>query len=321
MKLRLLLILAGISSIFACKNEIEINAPYKDIAVVYAFLDQNQPIQYIRIQKMYQNAANQTTAEGAQIADSLYFDSLVVTLTNKSTGVVYNCYRVDTIPKNSGFFSTAKNTLYATSIPKTNNVNEQYFLNIYYPKGNINFSGTTRMVKDPEIENRKMIIRTDLNNHNSLMRYTTGQNAFLYDLTMRFHYQEFQTKDTTTLSTDKYIDFNLKINKQVKASTRYDEFISSKVYLEFLKTQFKEEANIFRKAAGFEFIAYGGSSEFLDLKSLSEPNISIVQKNPIYSNISNGIGIFSSRNYSSQRLLNDENTLKLLNSNLAGFMP
>lgn len=321
MNLRLILFLAGFSLMLSCKNEIDINAPYKDIAIVYAFLDQNEPIQYIRIQKMYQNAANQTTAEGAQIADSLYFDSLVVSLTNKTTGVVYPCYRVDTIPKKDGFFSTARNTLYATSIPKTNDINESYQLNIFYPKGNINFSSNTQIVKDPIIENRKLVINTTLNNHNTLLRYTSGLNAYLYDLTLRFTYREFQGQDTSPLFQDKFVDFSLKINKQVKPGTRYDEFISSKTYFDYLKAQFRDTTGVFRKATGFQLITYGGSNEFLTLNSLSAPNLSIVQKNPIYSNITNGIGIFSSRNFSSINLANDQNTINFLNSNLSGFRP
>ena len=320
MKLRLLLILTSISLFITCKNEIDINAPYKDIAIVYGFLDQNEPIQYIRIQKMYQNAANQPTAEGAQIADSLYFDSLVVTLTNKSTGIVYACYTVDTLVKDSGFFSSGRNTLYAASIPKTNTVNEEYELNIFYPKGNIKFSGTTRIVKDPEVDNRKIVIRTDLSTHNSLMRYTTGLNAYLYDLTLRFNYREYTSSDTS-LFEDKFVDYSLKVNKVVKPGVRYDELVSSASYYDFLKSRFKEESGKFRKAQNFEFRTYGGSSEFQSLKSLNAPNISIVQKNPVYSNISNGIGIFTSRNLKVFPLANDPGTIALLNTNLNGFRP
>ncbi len=321
MKLRLLLIIAGFSFLLSCKNEIEINAPYKDIAIVYAFLDQNEPVQYLRIQKMYQNAADQTTAEGAQIADSLYFDSLVVTLTNRSTGIVYPCYRVDSISKDSGFFSSGRNTLYATNIPKTNAVNEEYALDIFYPKGNIRFGSVTRLVKDPQIENRKVVIRPEINNHNTLMRYTTGVNSYLYDLKIRFHYREYQTTDTTTLFEDKFLDYSLKINKKVKPSGQYDELISSKSYYEFLKSQFQPISGKYRKSMNFEFITYGGSSEFQVLNSLSSPNISIVQKNPTYSNITNGLGIFTSRNYTSIVLQNDLNTINFLNNNLEGFKP
>jgi hypothetical protein len=321
MKLRLLLIIAGFSFVLSCKNEIDINAPYRDIAIVYAFLDQNDPVQYIRIQKVYQNDATQTTAEGAQISDSLYFDSLVVTLTNRISGTVFPCFKVDSIPKDSGFFSTAKNILYAVSIPKANAENEEYALDIFYPKGNIRFSSITRLVKDPIIENRKVVLRPDLNNHNFSMRYTTGLNAYLYDLKLRFHYREYQTFDTTTLYEDKFVDYSLKINKKVKPSSQYDELTSSKSYYEFLKSQFKFVPGKYRKVLNFELITYGGSSEFQNLNSLSSPNISIVQKNPTYSNINNGIGIFSSRNKKNLVLNNDVNTTNLLNNNLEGFKP
>jgi hypothetical protein len=87
------------SVLVACSNDIEINAPYQDIAVVYSFLDQNEPVQYIRIEKVYQNNASLSTAEGAKLSDSLYFDSLEVSLTNVNTKSIYPCTKVDTIPK------------------------------------------------------------------------------------------------------------------------------------------------------------------------------------------------------------------------------
>ncbi len=51
---------------------------------------------------------------------------MVVQLINISTRDTFNCYRVDSIPKNSGFFSAAKNTLYACSFPKNNAAREVF---------------------------------------------------------------------------------------------------------------------------------------------------------------------------------------------------
>ena len=90
MNLKNLLGVMLLTSLFACKNDIDINAPYKDVAIVYGFLDQNQGTQYIRIEKLYQNSSTQTTAEGAQYPDSLYFDSLYVKITNLATKQIYH---------------------------------------------------------------------------------------------------------------------------------------------------------------------------------------------------------------------------------------
>jgi hypothetical protein len=53
---------------------------------------------------------------------------------------------------------------------------------------------------------------------------------------------------------------------------------------------------------------------------LSKPNLSIVQKNPQYSNISNGgLGIFSSRNFNNRMQEFDISTIILLSQELPNF--
>lgn len=305
-------------SIVSCKNDIEVNAPYKDIAVIYGFLDQNQPIQYIRIQKMYQNSTDLSTNEGAQIADSLYFDTLVVNLVNLTNGATYPCWRVDTIPKDSGFFSSARNTLYAVSIPKNNGANEQYELKVLYPKSNATFGGKTNLVKDAVIEERRVVIRTNLAGHFFRMNYFPGLNSALYDVDLRFYYKEALKSDTSIYSI-KYVDYNLSKSKLVKYGVQETEFVYSAPYYEFLSEAFKPDANVVRSALSFELRTIGGTAEFENLLSLSTPNLSIVSKNPTYTNITNGIGIFTSRNYTSKTMINDDATIELLNTTLPGF--
>ncbi len=305
-------------SIASCKNDIDVNAPYKDIAVIYGFLDQNEPIQYIRIQKMYQNSTDLSTSEGAQIADSLYFDSLAVSLVNLTTGATYPCWRVDTIPKDSGFFSSARNTLYAASIPKNNNVNEQYELKVHYPKNNVYFGGKTGIVKDAEIEERRVVIRPTLNGHTFRMNYFPGYNTALSDVELRFYYKE-ALKSDPSIFTIKFVDYNISKNKQVKYGVEVAEFIYSSAYYDFLMNSFKTDPNVVRSAMSFELRTIGGTSDFETLLSLSAPNLSIVTKNPTYSNISNGIGIFSSRNYTKKTMINDAATIDLLNTTLPSF--
>lgn len=296
-KILILFIIAfGINS---CKNDLEINAPYEDIAVVYGFIDQNQPIQYIRIQKLYQNNATMSTNEGAQFSDSLYFDSLVVNLIQGSN--TYPCNKIDTIYKDSGFFGNQKHFLYACAIPKNNSIDESYQLLIYHPKSGKTFKSSTSIVKDAVIEARTIPIRTTPDGHSFPFRFMSGKNSFLYDLVIRFNYKEMNKTDTT-ISSNKYYDYYVRRSGEYtyKEGVVNSEIITSQNFLTSLKDGILRDNNKVRKAIGIEFIAFGGSKEYKDLLDLSKPNTSIVQKNTEYSNIENGKGIFSSRNYSIQ---------------------
>ncbi|MBC7383508.1 MAG: hypothetical protein H7296_11055 [Bacteroidia bacterium] len=319
MKVKIILFISFTITLFGCKNDLVINAPYKDIAIIYSFLDQNEPVQFIRIEKLYQNNATTNTTEGAQIADSLYFDTLVVKLINIVSRDTFYCYRVDSIPKDKGFFSSAKNTLYATKIPQNNNADEVYQLHITNPKDNKTFISKTSLVKDAAIDNRKIVINLVTPNHTFAFRFTPGRNAALYDLIVRFQYKEMIKSDTNNFeikNVDYFVAKSAAISGSLEKST-----IVSREYMNYLRGKIVEDNTKVRRSLAIIYQAYGGSAEFASLLDLSKPNLSVVQKNPEYSNVSNAIGIFSSRNFVELKMETDPTNLLLIESNLPNFHP
>jgi hypothetical protein len=315
------------SVLVACSNDIEINAPYQDIAVVYSFLDQNEPVQYIRIEKVYQNNASLSTAEGAKLSDSLYFDSLEVSLTNVNTKSIYPCTKVDTIPKQAasdttGIFGNSKHFLYACKIPKNTNQEEDdvYQLLIKVPKSGKIFRATTKIVKDARIEARTIPLRIVPANTAFPFRFVTGKNSFLYDLIVRYKYKEMQASDTSVFEY-KHIDYYIQRSKRYTYSLSTNtESVVSVQFIAHLKSNLKYDVSKTRRTMGIEFIAYGGSEELRDYIDLNKPNTSIVPKNTEYTNIENGKGIFSSRNYTVQSgVILDEFSFEVLRKELPNF--
>jgi hypothetical protein len=319
MKFSKVLLFILLISQLGCKNDIDINAPYKDIAIVYGFLDQNSATQFLRIQKLYQNSSTSSTSEGANIADSLYFDSLVVNLINITSKDTFKCYKVDSIPKASGFFSSAKNTLYACSFPTNNNANELFELRIWYPKKEALFTAKTNLVKDAFVPFRKIVLKLVPSNHVFLFKFTTAINSALYDLTVRYFYKEMDANDTSNFAI-KYVDYSVAKGKIYPAQSDRTENIGSRTYIDYLKTNIPYDTSKKRRSVGITYIAYGGSSEFQTLLDLNNPNLTIVQKNPEFSNITNGLGIFTSRNYKETKMEIDPTTVSLLGDELPNFI-
>lgn len=316
-----------LSILIGCSNDIEINAPYQDIAVVYSFLDQNEPVQYIRIEKIYQNNAALTTAEGAKLSDSLYFDSLEVSITHVNTKITYPCTKVDTIPKDAasdttGIFGNSKHFLYACKIPKNPNNDEDdiYQLFIRVPKSGKTFRATTKIVKDASIEARTIPLRTTPASTAFPFRFITGKNSFLYDLVVRFKYKEMNANDTT-IAVNKHIDYYIQRSKKYTYSLSTNtESVVSNYFINHLKSNLSYDVSKIRRTLGIEFIAYGGSEELRDYLDLNKPNTSIVPKNTDYSNIENGKGIFSSRNYTVQSgVMLDDYSFEVLRKELPNF--
>ncbi len=322
MKIKIICFIALVISFLGCKNDLKINAPYKDMAVIFCFLDQNEPIQYIRIEKLYQNSVSSSTSEGAQITDSLYFDTLVVKIINIVTKDTFNCYKIDTIPKNEGFFSSGRNTIYATSIPKNNSDQEVYQLLVINPKNNKMFTSQTSLVKDAIIEYRNIAIRLSPSTHSFPFRFTSGNNAYLYDLIIRYRYKEMDIGATDTGAYEiKNIDYFISRSSIYPQNSDCYASIKSRTYLDYLKTKILRDDSKKRKTIGITYQTYGGSQEFLRYLELTKPGIGIVQKNTEYTNISNGLGIFTSRNFKQLNMGLDITTVGVIEGELPNFTP
>ena len=106
----------------SCSTKFDVAAPYKNITVIYGFLDQADTAHYIRIQKAFLDN-NKSALTMAQNADSSYYASLRVKIERinfYSTGGVHdtivNLKRVDLnlegYPKEQGVFFNAPNYAY-----------------------------------------------------------------------------------------------------------------------------------------------------------------------------------------------------------------
>ncbi|MEY2925298.1 MAG: hypothetical protein RLZZ337_1848, partial [Bacteroidota bacterium] len=98
-------------SFSACDNELQVAAKWKEIAIIYGALNPSDAEQYIRIQRAYLDE-QQGALSFSQESDSLYFDTLTVTIDEFENGLynkTYTLQKVDGnaigLPKDSGVFS------------------------------------------------------------------------------------------------------------------------------------------------------------------------------------------------------------------------
>jgi hypothetical protein len=293
------LILALITALLfnSCKNDLEINAPWKETPVVYGFLDVNKTTQYIRVQKTYQNSVDLTTAEGAKISDSLYFkDDMVSVVVSGPAGDI-KFTRMTTIPKNSGFFASDVNFIYQANM--TINPAQTYTLKVTSKATNTTYTSTTPIVGAATImsisPNYRLYIRPYQDFNRIQYQFRPGSGGALYDIAIRFWYKEYPTGNPAAFEL-KYVDYFLEKGWAVDAPTGKTYLLATKDWVYFLKNAIPQAANITREYHQVDYVAIGGSREMKDIIDLSKPSAVIVQRKTDYSNISNGaLGIFSSR--------------------------
>lgn len=300
----------------SCSNEIEINGEWKEVMVVYGILDPSQQDQYIKINRAFLGEGN--ALEFAQIPDSSiypYILDVVLEELNTSNQVVRTFY-FDTVHvfKEGGVFYSGNQPIYHTRIDfpayidplrdDTFWLNEEYTyrLRVVNPiTGNMAESITPIVnnftIKKP-VPGAIQISFASANNVN--VEWTSALNGRLYDLTYRFHFQEvyFSSPNDTI---NKYVDWKIGSVKSSKLDGSEAMSISyyNPNFFQNLGNRVETIDTIQRYPGKVELIFAVGADELSTYIDVNGPNTGIIQERPQYTNISNGIGIFSSRFYKS----------------------
>ncbi len=292
----------------SCKTDVDINAHWKDITIVYGLLNQSDTAQYIRINKAFLGEGN--ALQMANIADSSLYDTAViqVKLIELNNGIARDSamlYPVTEIQKDSGMFYYPSQILYKTKFHL--NSRYGYKLEIKNKKTGKIISAQTNLVEDFDVAKPSWSSKTisfispGLGSYK--VEWTSAKNAKRYEVLIRFHYREKSEHSSDTLN--KYVDWNL-------GSIKSDDLLGGvQMYLPYEGTTFytNMEAAIQNKnfdptAKRFigkvEFIFYAAGNELNTYIEVNGPYSGILQEKPEYTNIENGIGIFSSRYYKSK---------------------
>ncbi len=330
-------ILIALLASVGCTTKFDINAPEKDITVVYGLLNQADSVQYIKITKAFlgESSAYDMAQDPAL---SSWGDEITVTVTEiGNLNRTFPLQKTYISNKDSGIFYSPNQEVYMfKSIPPLNAKNT-YKINIKNKNTEIVTTATTAMVydftiKDPMPGSPQIGFVSSNGTYNATgeAKWISSKNSKIFEPLFRFHYREV---DKATLDTtgDKYVDWNL---NSVKASSTdgNEELIASYNGESFYRTiQAKIPVNtaVDRIIGNVDFIISAGGDDlsiYIDLNSTSG---SIIQERPSYTNIAtnppnanaSAIGIFSCRftkkysfklsPYSVTKLINGEYTSQL----------
>ncbi len=295
----------------SCENELDVAADWKETAVVYGLLNPTDAKQYIRIQRTYldekRNALLFTTN-----TDSLYYDSLEVKLDEFVNGAYEQSYflkRVDGSQvghsKDSGEFSTPGHYLYELSDPilASNFLNTySYTLTVTNPRTGYSVNSNSVAVGQAEISSPVNPFVTEIriastDKHTLVARYKEGKHVRSYDMEMSIYVEEVNKEDTSIRET-KVVRWKMMTGNRTTSLEGFNEerkLVYSAGFFNAMASQLNEDEAIYRRLLGFDLKLYGIANELYTFITVNEPSIGIVQKKPEYTNVQNGLGIFSSR--------------------------
>jgi hypothetical protein len=308
-----------ITVLYSCNKNLNVNADWKDITVVYGILSQNEDTTYIKITKAFLGEGD--AMQFAKIPDSsTYPDKLDVKLEAWSGNNLVKTYTFDTITihtKEAGdsiFYFPSQLVYYNHSGHLDEN--NTYRLKITHKNTGVVDSATTKLVHSFTVETPDPYAKTMeyIPGHIFEVQFDQAYGGKRYQLLIRFHYLETTPSGTTEKSLDWLVFNNYQVvnpyelvPEKITIGFAGDLFYTALKHIKSLK---EDTTVISRTPRWVDYIFSVASEDLNTYMEVTEPSLSIIQERPSFSNIYNGIGLFSSR------FVNEIDTIRLGNNTL-----
>jgi hypothetical protein len=298
----------------SCHNKLEILAPYKQSVSVYGLLNQDDSVNYIRIERVYLGAGN--ALQMATVQDSVWFKpgELKVSLHRIRNGAVIP------VDNTGSVMEIVLNEANITTDPGLFNVNElayktthrlyddsQYQLFIHNNHTDKDF--TTDPISLVGDFSQKMlyiqegsIINPSYSSINviaqggeSICRYQAPTSAGVCGLKMLFYYTDSTYTGVITPRTLE-VDLGTQYTEHLDGSDKIDLTFSDDVMLDYFINHIGPATSPIhhRTADSIKFVLNGGGADVALYNDISSTT-TLAQNQPTYTNIKGGVGIFSSR--------------------------
>ncbi|MBK6346085.1 MAG: DUF4249 family protein [Bacteroidales bacterium] len=309
--LRFMTFIMLLSFLAGCETDFDVTAPWKDITVVYGLISQNDSVHYIKVNKAFLGEGNAYTY--AQIADSSsYGDNIEVTIVEKAKNGStrsFACEPTTVFDKEPGIFYYPEQEVYKTTFKVPVNYTEQELMYSLVIRNKITgkiVSAQTPLVKDFTIETPRPAQQIDfISENNQKIKWISAKDGRRYNIAIRFWFADVM--ETTHDTVARYIDWNLTSTKSstIEGGESLEILYSPLSFYEVCKNlvpvresyglNYTENDVDVRLADRFEFRFMVAGDELNTYMEVNEPATGIVQEKPEYTNIVNGIGLFSSR--------------------------
>lgn len=312
----LLILLFGM---YSCETDVDIIADYEEITIVYGLLSVDDPTTYLRINKAFLGDGNALIM--AQVPDSSNFlYQLNVSMEEIDNDDVLNTYQFtkDTIyNKETGIFYNEYQILYKADI----NINDDYKYRLKIVTKDTLITAETEIVHDfsiskPSSGSHYVKFLPDLT---SSVKWLTAKNGKRYEGKIIFNFKEKEFNSTNTISRSIIWSLGSQKSTNTSGGSEMEFTLANNYFFELLKynvpySDVQKENNVeYRLADSIDFIITSGGEDLNTYLEVNEPSYSIVQDKPEYTNITNGIGIFSSRkNEIRRKLLHPDTKMEIL---------
>lgn len=297
-----LMIIAFLGLSLGCSTDFELEAPWKDIPIVYGFLSVQDADHYIRVEKAFLESGGDASSI-ARIPDSIYYDASVnVFLERTNTGQRFPLERIDgnsiSLTRDIGPFAESPNILYTISDQDLElRGGEPIRLVIDRGPNQELVTAETTVLEDVFIREMNPVSPVNMAYDRQInFVWNVGEAAQIFEVQLLIHYLE--KNQQTGEEIRKTLPWVLaKDLEREGAEGRISLTISGESFFQFLGESITASPFVNRTFIDFDLEVLAGGQEFVDIKTIAEANngITSAQFIPLYSNLSEGRGVFSSR--------------------------
>lgn len=295
-----------------CETDFDVNADWKDITIVYGLLSQGDTTHFVKINKAFLGDAN--AYDMAQIRDSSEYKSISVIVEEYQDDVKIGEYHLqDTLINNKsttgqygdeGIFYAPEQTLYYFTDPSLNQ-NSRYKLVVTIGENEKQVTAETELVDDflftfpPKGFPVSFATSTDYVSQS--IKWVTAKDAKRYDALLIFYYDDWKVSGADTIVVPRSIQWGLETKKsfdtdggkEMKLTLNGEEFyqlVANKVL------DITEEPDVIKRwPRDVEIIVTVAGDDLNTYIEVNSPSTGIVQERPEFTNVDNGIGIWSTR--------------------------
>lgn len=319
-------IIGIIAIMSSCETDFSTITDWQDITVVYGLIDSKDSIQYIKINRAYLSETDVLTYAADRDSNE-YLYKLEVSIEEWTPdGTKVKTYQLDTTTiydREPGTFYYPEQTIYKTNKPNfpyeikyiVEGLNDTigvevfwlndkniYKLNIKNPETGKEISSETKIVEDFRITKpafgQTIRFVTDPVNPKEF-QWERADNGAEYEFQLRFNYGELKWGSNDTIY--KYITLASSTVSAPGGSNTlsyyyWDDqfFVACESLIPYSDPAEEDEVKE-RFTSLVDVIVSVAEDDFALYREVNAPSTSIVQERPNYSNIENGLGIFSSR--------------------------
>lgn len=291
----------------SCSNEFELNVPADPVPVVWCLLNPDVNEQYVRLGRSFLTDPN--NPDLPPVTDSTVWDMPVtVYIEEWQNGFPVQTFWFNPVaasPKDTGFFPEDNLRLYKADFKPTRLSTYRFY--IHFPDDYRIVTGTTTLpgqpvVYDPqEIPGRKINLQVGVQ---FTTRWAPGTGYGIYQGLFLINYNETLNEQLSTHQAYMHMDPILGLGAEIEMT----DILSGNRFLEEMAKQIPVREGVERSIINVQFKLFKGGEELALMVSPDLETTTISNSLNQYTNLINGIGIFSSMQQVSVNNLQFSNT-------------